>query len=230
MRRHLLAGLALLAPAVAAPLPVTAQVAVVDQGSFTISVQGSRAGREEFLIRTTPGASQRPTYLATAVVVLGDRRLSPRLATDESASPVGYDMEIRGSEGTQSFNSKISRGHMSARIRTPRGESGKEFVVADGAFILDEDVFHQYYFLARAKKEGPVAVVVPKRNAQVTMRVAQQGRERVTIGSGPVEANKMTVSEPGGADRQVWFDDQGRILRVEIPSRGITAVRDEAPR
>ena len=53
MRTLTLVGLALAGLAA----PVSSQVTTLDEGSFTITVRGERVGREDFRIRSTPGAS-----------------------------------------------------------------------------------------------------------------------------------------------------------------------------
>jgi hypothetical protein len=122
----------------------------------------------------------------------------------------------------------IGRGRFSAQVQTPRGESAKEYVVADGALVLDDDVFHHYYFIARAR--GTVAAVVPRRGVQVTLTVAEREAGTVNVGGQSVTATQLSISERGGPERLVWVDAQGRLLRIEIPARGIVAVRDQMPR
>jgi hypothetical protein len=216
-----------------AAAPLRAQARVVDEGSFTITVNGVRAGREDFSIKATPGPNGQDTYIAQASVSMGESRLIPRLETNEKPYPVGYDYELRTSEGTNRFRATIARGRLSARIRTPAGESAKEYVVSDNAIVLDDDVFHQYYFLAKKVTEGATAnvpVVIPRRNTQVAVRVSATGADAVTIGSTSIPARRLVVAEPGGPERQVWVDTDGRVLRVTIPSRGLVAQRDDPPR
>ena len=62
------------------------------------------------------------------------------------------------------------------------------------------------------------------------MRVTEVGTEKVTIGGTPLDARHFTVSDPGGADRELWADGSGRLLKVAIPSRSIVALRDDPPR
>jgi hypothetical protein len=38
------------------------------------------------------------------------------------------------------------------------------------------------------------------------------------------------MTEPDGATRRIWVDAQGRVLKVTLESRGITATRDDPPR
>jgi len=224
--RHLIAGLALLSLA----LPAAAQVAVVDEGSFTISHNGTRIGREEFAIRRTPNPGG-DVLVANATVVYTDRRLSPALQTDAAGAPLRYQVEVSaGADVHERLQGRVGRGRFSAQLRTPRGESAREYVVADGALILDDDVFHQYYFLARAGRTGSVPVVVPRRNVQVTMRVDNEGADMVAISGDRVAATRYVMTEPDGAARRIWVDAQGRVLKVTLESRGITATRDDPPR
>ena len=224
--------LAILATALGA-LPAStaaAQVTTVDEGSFSVTQNGRPIGREEFRISSSPGTSG-PIYVATANAVYDDRRLSPALRTDTSGAPIAYQIDVRdGAETQERLTGQVGRGRFSARIQTPRGEAAREYLVSDGALVLDEDIYHQYYFLARRNRSGSVPVVIPRRNAQVVMHVTTKGREPVTIGGQTIDARHLVLTEPGGGVRDIDVDDQGRVLRVSIPARGIVALRDDPPR
>jgi hypothetical protein len=224
--RHFIAGVTLLGLA----LPASAQIAVVDEGSFTIAHNGSRIGREEFAIRRTPNPGG-DVLVANATVVYTDRRLSPALQTDAAGAPLRYQVEVSvGADVQERLQGRVGRGRFSAQLRTPRGESAREYVVADGALILDDDVFHQYYFLARSGRTGAVPVVVPRRNVQLIMRVDNEGADAVTISGNRIAATRYAITEPDGTTRRIWVDAQGRVLRVALEGRGIIATRDDPPR
>jgi len=201
----------------------------LDRGSFSISVNGQRVGREDFTISGTPGASGME-YLSKATVTWGDRRLTPSLWSDSSGAPSRYRVEVKGtSGGVERWMGNISRGRVSAQINTPRGEADREYVVADGAIMLDDDVFHQYYFVALRANGATVPIVVPRRNTQMGLRVSNAGNEPVSIGGTSIEARHLQFTEPSGVVREVWVDSAGRVLKVAIPSRGIIALRDDPP-
>jgi hypothetical protein len=218
----------------AVPVALAAQVAVVDDGSFTITRGGARIGHETFTIRRTAGPGGN-VYVANATVDVDTERLSPALRTDGSFSPLAYQLEVRdGNEVQERLKGFVGRGRFSAQVRTPQGESTKEYIVSDGALVLDDDVFHQYYFLAQRAERlgaagGTVPVVIPRRNIQEVMRVRPQGEERVVIGGTAVQARQIVLTEPGGATRHIWVDAQGRVLKVSLDARGIVATRDELP-
>jgi hypothetical protein len=218
------------AVALAAPV-LSAQVTTVDEGSFTITRRGERIGREEFTVRRTPGAEGQAVLVASATVAYDDRRIAPALRTDSAGAPIAYALEVRaGTEVQEQLKGALGRGRFSAVTRTPRGESAREYIVTDGALILDDEVYHQYYFLARAARGGTVPVVIPRRNAQVVVRLEDGGATTITIGGRALAARRLTLREPGGGVRTLTVDAQGRVLQVELPAQGIVVTRDDPPR
>ena len=216
--------------ALAAPV-LSAQVTTVDEGSFSIMRGGERIGREEFTIRRTPGAEGHPVLVASATIAYDQRRIAPALRTDSAGAPIAYALEVRaGTEIQEQLKGAVRSGRFSSVTRTQRGESAREYIVTDGALILDDEIFHQYYFVARAVRAGGIPVVVPRRSAQVMMRVEDGGAATVTIGGRALAARRLTLREPGGARRDILVDAQGRVLQVELPGAGIVATRDDPPR
>ena len=212
-------------------LPAASQVTTLDEGTFTIVRNGTPVGRESFTIRSSAGGPGGAVVQARATVSYDDRRLTPVLKSDSIGSPTEYQLEVRaGANASEVLKGVIRRGRFSATMQTPRGENLKEYVVSEGALVLDEDVFHQYYFLARGGRTGSVPVVVPHRNVQVVMRMEDRGPASVSVGGRTIAGRAFVLVEPGGANREIWVDAQGRVLKVAIPSRGIVATRDEPPR
>jgi hypothetical protein len=62
------------------------------------------------------------------------------------------------------------------------------------------------------------------------MLIEERGAATVSIGGRMLPARHLALVEPGGASRELWVDAQGRVLKVTIASRGVTAVRDDPPR
>lgn len=211
--------------------PLSAQVATLDEGSFTITVSGERVGREDFRIRSTPGTTG-PEIVATANVSYSTRRVLAQMRADSAGVPSRYVIEVKeGQSVEERVDGSVFRGRVSARLKNSRGESANEFVVSPGALVIDDDVFHQYYFITRRQSPvGPVTVIVPRRNTQVTIRVADGGTEKLTIGGSTLDARRFTIADPGGTNREVWADTAGRLLKVAIPSKGVVALRDDPPR
>ena len=206
--------------------PVAAQVTVVDEGSFTVSRNGVRIGREEFSIRTTPNAAAGATYVAQATAVYDELRLFPALTARPSGVPVTYQVEVRhGADVEQKWSGAVGEGRVSARIVTARREAVREFLAADGALLLDDNVFHQYFFLARRRGGLPLPVIVPRRNVQEYLRCAERGQETIDIAGHAIVGAVFAVTGPDGVERQVWVDTEGRVLKVSVPAQGLVATR-----
>lgn len=219
----------------AQPSLAPAQVTTVDEGSFTITRGGTRPsdriGQESFTIRRTRGPGG-DVMVANATVTFDTEHLAPALRTDTSFSPLAYQVEVRTGADVERLRGRIGGGRFSAQLKNAKGESSKEYIVSDGALILDDDIFHQYYFLVQRARGGSatIPVVIPRRNTQETMKIQAGAAEQVRVGTSSVEARHYTIQEPGGATRQVWADAQGRVLKVQLDSSNITATRDELPR
>lgn len=203
---------------------------VQDQGSLTITINGQRAGREDFRIAVTP-RGQGMEYVATATVDYGTRRLEPALRADSGGVPMSYQVTIRTTDdGAERWVGQIARGRVSAQIHSSRGPAAREYIVTEGAMIVDDDVFHQYAFVARHRDAGSITILVPRRNTQIRLAIATAGSETVQVGTQELAATHVVLTEPSGAKREIWVDAEGRLLKVTIPARGIVALRDDPPR
>jgi hypothetical protein len=222
-------GVALTLLATALPTSdAAAQTTPHDEGTFVVTRDGAVVGKEAFRILRSSGTSQ--LYTSTAQCAWGDRRISPALSADRSGVPLLYQVEVKnGGDVEERLRASGRPGRLHAVLQTRTGESAKEYVVATGALILDDDVFHQHFFVPLARRSGQVTVVVPRRNSQVVARVEDRGTEKIRIDGKEVSALHLVISLPDGA-RDLWFDDSGRLLKVAVPARGLIALREELPR
>jgi hypothetical protein len=219
-----------------APVHVGAQASAVDAGSFTIVRGTAKIGREEFTIRRSPDPDG--GYILSGTAVYADRRLTPTLATDSAGAPLRYQVEVRSAERRQELLTlQIVRGHASQRTQTAHGESATEFHVAAGARLLDDDVYNQYYLIARTvmagRNPGPgisetIRTVLPHRSAESLEHVTVVGDDSVMVGGRLLDATRLRLTAPS-ADRDIWVDGLGRVLKVAIPARDLVATRDDAP-
>lgn len=219
--------------AAAAPCTAGAQVVTADEGSFTISRGGAPLGREEFRIMRPPGAAA--AFMARATGAYGDRRILPALQTDSDGTPERYQVEVRrGSVVEQRLSAQAAGTHFRAQSQGEAGEAAREFLLEPGTVILDDELYHQYYFLVRragaAGAATRVPVLTPRRGVQIPLWVTLAGTERVTIAGQSVAARHYTVTDRADSRREVWTDEQGRVLRVVLAPEGIEAVRSDVPR
>ena len=203
---------------------------MVDEGSFTVTRNGTRIGREEFSIRSAPGPNGSTLLVAQASAVYDDRRLFPALSARPDGSPVSYQVEVRrGADVEERWSGTVGAGRVSARITTPRRDAVREFLVADGAVLLDDDIFHQYFFVARRRNAPLLAAIAARRNRQELLKLADRGAQTVDIGGQALAAQTFVASGPDGVERQVWVDADGRVLKVVVAAQGLIALRDDPP-
>jgi hypothetical protein len=205
------------------------QVQTIDEGSFTLFLGAERVGREEFSLRRVPDGD-RVVILSQATIAWDARRLAPALRTTATGDPVSYQIEIRDDgRVTTMVTASVGGGRLSQRVVTDKGESARQFPLSPGTLILDEDVVHQYYFVAQ-RGAGTIPVLVPRRLGRESVVVSALADTRVEIGTGTVTARHFTVTDAAGIVTDLWVDAAGRLLRLAVTARGFVAVRDEPPR
>ncbi len=213
-----------------APRGAAAQNVVLDEGTFRILHGGQQVGTETFTIRRV-GSGDDAHVIANGVIQMdlpsGHRELRPLLRAAPDLSLSAYQLEVTGDQVATVAVTAADRRYV-ARTRSATGEREREFRGGDGTILLDQDVAHQYYFLGPAlDRGGTVSVIEPRAGAQVRLDVREAGTETLDIGGQSIAARHVVLSG-GGQTRDVWFDAQGRVLKVAIPSEQYTAIRTEA--
>ena len=208
-----------------------AQATVVDDGSYTLSRNGERIGREDFSIRHVPTSAGAYESLTRGVVVIGTRRLTVDLSADSIGRPVRYQSKsAEDGHAGDSYRAEVVGRRFSARIVRGSGESARELLLPPGTLVVEDGLLHPLQFVV-ARGRGTVPAVVPSRNAVVTLTVEDAGADRVSIALQSINARKFTVREDAsGLVRDVWVDGAGRVLKVAVPSEKLVALRDDAPR
>ncbi len=228
-REHLRASFAL--ASLLAPSVLAAQSVVVDEGTFAVTLDGAPAGTERFTIRRA-GVGGDAIVIANAVIELdrgaGPMELRPLLeATPVDDASSSYQLKVSGAE-TSELSVRLAGRRYVSRIHTEEGEEEREFLARPGTRIVEEGVAHQYYFLRGVREGSSAPVIEPRTRSQFQLAASAPTEERVTVGSAYVTARKVTFSS-GEDVRHVWFDEQGRVVRVEIPGRGYVAQRRDLP-
>ena len=116
--------------------PASGQVAAIDEGSFTLYRDGERIGREDFSIRSAPGASGR-VLVAQATIASGLRRIAPGLNADTTGFPARYQCEIRDSgRVVETYSGQAARERFASRLLRADGESAREFRLPAGTVTM----------------------------------------------------------------------------------------------
>jgi hypothetical protein len=210
--------------------PAAAQTVQLDEGSFRILVNGREVGTETFSLRQN-GTGADAVVIAQGRVVLDANETTANVQLSGSGLRlVAYDVELSG-EDARRIRASVSGSRASARTVSSAGETMKEYLVSDGAVLLDDGVAHHYYMIAKRAEAGASStpILIPRESRQVQATISVAGNESVSAGGSTVTAKKIVVQPRGGDVRSVWVDAQNRVLRVEIPARNYVAVRTALP-
>lgn len=216
------------------PSTLEAQGTTVDQGTFRILSGGSPVGTEEFVIRRT-GSGSDQQVIATAEIELrvpeGNTSLIPLLqASGGDMAVSGYQIKVSGST-QEEVSMRLESNRYVSRVRSERGEREREYRAATGTVLLDPSVAHQYHFVAARLSNGSATLpaISPREGRQYELRVTTVSTStQVDLVEGRVQARHLRL-EGDGRTRDLWVDGEGRVLRVEDPDRGFSALRTRAP-
>lgn len=217
--------------AATATTPLGAQVLVVDQGTFSLFVQGQRVGREDFSIRETRGAA-RSTWVAQANILRGDTRHALVLTVDSAGSPLRFQREtLEGTVVVRSYAGERHGGIWSGRAVYPAGESARELRLPPDCFLTDGETIHQLWFVLRLGEGRPVTMLLPAGPTQQRAVLEEQAPDRVALGLREIVARRWVLRPPEGGSPlwELWTDVEGRLLRARHPASGLEALRDDPP-
>lgn len=227
LRSHLaLALTGLLTVTVAA----AAQTTTIDEGSFRLSVRGSTIGTETFTIQRS-GSGANATVVAQGRIMLdtGEQTRAILQLQGAALQPSAYQIEVSG-DNRQNITGRAAGNRFRATIVSTSGEQMREYLVSEGAVILDDGVAHQHYFIARSiGGSGRVHVILPRQSRQVTATVTDQGAESIRVANRQVTGRRISIDISGLDNRTIWVDDQNRVLRLQIPAQDLVAVRTSLP-
>jgi len=202
----------------------------LDSGTFEHFVGGSYVGTETFAVRRRgddviavgritreggPGALQ---------------SLEVGFRVDALGRLVRYELHTR--EGP-ALHVVVNRTGSRLRVTTasPEGERVTEFQAAGSLLVLEKEIAHHYYELARLLREAAdprdlaLEALVPSEGRKVPVRVTALSRDTVAVGDTQVAATRYEL-RLGDETTYLWVaTSNGRITRVANPDRRWTAVR-----
>jgi hypothetical protein len=211
--------------------PVAAQVAVLDEGTFTHSIAGTRVGREDFSVRFVRGGGI-VSYVAQANVLAGEQRRTFALNTDSAGAPTRFQLEVR--DATVIVSTVVGERDRStwlSRVVAGPRESGREVRLEPRTFVAEPGVVHHLWFLLRFTQGQPAVLLTPSANAQDRVVLVGLEPDSVQLGSRLLSARRWELrSAADGSMRwEFWADGAGRLLRARHPASGLEALRDDPP-
>jgi hypothetical protein len=214
--------------------------AALDEGTFVIREDTGEVAREAFrLVSVRAGESVEHWTLATSVrygrgrpmVVLG-----PTLEVGADSQPVSLEYDVIDSRGPERILGQQGRARFVVRTLGRRTERAREFALTGPTVVLDDSVFALYRFVAWYARPAPrtLTAIYPRSGRRETITVRDHGHATTTLNGDPATLRHVTVGGAGGAgvgegggagDVHLWLAPDGRLMKVEIPARRVSAER-----
>jgi hypothetical protein len=238
MVRRSICALLLLGPIVFPSARVEAQNVTLDEGTFVVTMADGATGTETFTIRQAGGGPDARVIAQARIqwsLPSGERAVVPLLEA-RGGGLFAYQVEVSG-DTRQEIYLRAEGRRFVANVRSDAGEQQREYRARPGSVLLEQGVAHQYFVPARGiltvmaagLELGPIPVLTPLAGSLDRFDLTLGEVGTVEIGGQPFEAHHLVLVN-GEDRREVWFDDEGRVLRVEVPSLGYVAERQAPPR
>jgi hypothetical protein len=214
---------------------IAAQGIVVDEGQFNIRIDGRDAGTEDFVIRRA-GLGRSDAVFARATVSVTDggvlQEVRPLLqATPLEGAAASYEVVVTGQDAMEVRLARVlnarSRYVYVATIRSDIGSEDREFQARENTRVIELGVAHHYYFLRDVREGRETPVLEPRSRRQIKLTAGSRTEEELVLGPNHISARRVEYTSDSGDDRVVWYDRQGRVLRVEVPSLSYVAERTD---
>jgi hypothetical protein len=206
----------------------------LDEGTLTVREDTTELAREAF--RMTPArvaAGAGWTLASTARYDSGRPRvvLDPIVEIGPDSAPVSLEYTVADPREPLRILGQLTRGRFSVRLLGRRTERAREFPAPPPTVILDDSVFALYLPAAWRARPEPVSLtgIFPRAGRREVLLVQDLGVQATTLNRDQASLRHITVT--GGASRLVhlWLGPDGRLLKVDIPSRHLIAERAPAP-
>jgi hypothetical protein len=203
----------------------------LDEGVLVVRVDTSEVARESF--RLSHGRLSRGDAGWTlATTIRYDRArpvvvLAPILEVNGDTMPVTLQYDVADPRQPARILGELGRGRFTVRFVARATERAREFPTGQRAIVLDDSVFALYAFAAWRVASEPVGLtaIFPRALRRGTVQVEDHGLAATALNRDPARLRHITVAGEGQDTVHLWLDAAGRLLKVEIPSRRLTAER-----
>lgn len=235
-RSLLIAGLclAMMLPLNAGKKPAVPDNKVVDEGSFTVMVNGEQVASETFSIRQTPEGS----VSKSEVKKEGKALQSCEMTMASNGNLVKYEWnDLQPPKGKNVV--EPSNDFLVEHYGRPDGKTGDQpFLMPASSPILEDFIFsHRELLLwrylgvscnAKAKCEfakQQYGVVVPRQRISSMVSIEFVGVEKIDIKGTQKELSKFKLTTEG-PDWFAWVDESYKIQKIAVPDDGTVVTRD----
>lgn len=224
-------------------LPLAAALALaqvpsglIDEGVLVVRRDSQEVARETFRLRERrpgdpaggwlldasarwPGPGSRTTALTPVL----------ELAADTSPAALAYDVVADGK--SERITGQPGPGRFTLRYLLPGVERSRELPGGRHIVIADDSVFSLFLVVAWHAPRGAdagathVTAILPRVAGRATLTLTDLGIAATTVNRDPAMLRHILIAGGPMGPVHVWLDRDGRLMRVEIPDRGLRAER-----
>ncbi len=203
----------------------------VDEGVLVVRVDTIEVARESF--RLTHGRLSRGDIGWTlATTIRYDRSrpvivLAPILEVNGDTMPATLQYDVADPRQPSRILGELGRGRFTVRLVARATERAREFPTGARAVVLDDSVFAPYVFAAWRAASGPASVtaIFPRGLRRASAQIEDLGQASTTLNHDPARLRHIQVTVEGQGAVDLWLDGSNRLMKLEIPSRNLTAER-----
>ena len=203
----------------------------LDEGILVVREDTTEVARESF--RLSHGRLARGgTGWTLATTIRYDRArpvivLAPILEVNADTLPATLQYDVADPRQPARILGELGRGRFTVRLVARATERAREFATGPRAAVLDDSVFVLYLFAAWRGSGEPMSLtaIVPRGLRRETIQVQDLGVGSTTLNRDPATLHHVSVTGGPNIVVHLWLDAAGRLMKVEIPSRRLTAER-----
>jgi len=205
--------------------------APLDEGTFVVREDTVEVAREAFrlnhgrLARGGIGWTLATTirYDRTRPVVV----LAPILDVTVDTLPATLQYDVADPRQPVRILGELGRGRFTVRFVARTTERAREFPADGRSVVLDDSVFALYLFAAwrAAVQPSELTAIVPRGLRRDAVQVQDLGLAPTTVNRAPVTLRHITLTGGPNLVVHLWLDGSARLIKVEIPSRRLSAER-----
>ncbi len=203
----------------------------VDEGVLVVRVDTQEVARESF--RLSHGRLSRGDAGWTlATTIRYDRGrpvivLAPILEVNGDTMPATLQYDVADPRQPSRILGELGRGRFTVRLVARATERAREFPTGPRTVVLDDSVFAPYLFAAWRAAAEPVAAtaIFPRALRRDAIQIADLGLASTTLNRAATRLRHITITWGAPETVHLWLDAAGRLMKVEIPSRRLTAER-----
>lgn len=213
---------------IALPLILAALQSPAVQGVLVVRNDTVEVARETFRLTSSPSRGDTSWTLTTTIRYDRVRpivALSPVLVVDGDSQPRTLQYEVADARGRRTILAQLGRARLTVRELSPGIERAREYPASGRTVILDDSVFALYAVAAwfAAPQGASVNAVFPRQGRRESLTVRDEGMQATTVNHDPARLRRVTIRGAGTDQVDVWLDEAGRPVKVEVPSRRLQA-------